>query len=62
MNYTVHYSSGANETIPANCTGVVCEYMFSTECAPSSDTRMNLSVSAANKLGPGQPSELISVG
>ena len=43
VNFTVHYSLGDNETVPANCTGDVCEYMFqvpSTVCPPSRNVSM----------------------
>ena len=64
MNYTIHFSSGANKTRTANCTDSVCEYTVevpSTECQSSSEDSM-VSVSVANRLGPGQSSEPISVG
>ena len=63
MNYTIHFSSGANKTRTANCTDSVCEYTVevpSTECQSTSDAMV--SVSAANRLGSGQSSEPISVG
>ena len=64
VNYTIHFSSAINLTISASCTDDVCEYMVNvppTVCQTSSDVSM-VSISAANKLGSGQPSELVPVG
>ena len=65
MNYTINFSSGTVNTIPANCTGSVCKNMVEvhppTVCQSSKDNS-TISVSAVNRLGPGQPSVQVSVG
>ena len=65
MNYTIHFLSIAILTIPATCTEDVCEYMVevpTTVCQSSSDISPMVIVSATNRLGSGQPSELVPVG
>ena len=65
VNFTIHFLPIANLTISASCTDDVCEYMVEvppTVCQSSSDISTMVSVSAANRLGSGQPSELVLVG
>ena len=57
VNYTAHYSLGANKTVPASFIDDVCDCMFQvppTVCPPSNDVSM-VNVSAANRLGSRQP-------
>ena len=62
MNYTIHFLSNTNKTIPI--TDSVYEYTVpvpTTVCPPSSGASM-VRVSAANRLGSGCPSEPVSLG
>ena len=68
VNYIVHFSSTINMTIPVSCTDAVCWYMVEvppTVCQITSDhdvSKIDVSVSAANRLGSGQPSEFNPIG
>ena len=50
--------------IPAQpCEGSICNYMFNVPCPVcSSSTDFNVTVSASNKIGEGQPSDAVTVG
>ena len=68
VKYTVHFSYAINTTIPVSCTDAVCEYMVEvlpTVCQITSDhdvSKIDVSVSAANRLGSGKPSESDPIG
>ena len=68
VHYTVHFSSAINMTIPVSCTDAVCEYMVEvppTVCQMTSDhdvSKVDVSVSTANRLGSGKPSVFDPIG
>ena len=68
VDYIINFSSAISMTIPVSCTDAECEYMVEvppTVCQMTGDhdvSKIDVSVSAANRLGSGKPSKFDPIG